>query len=293
MGLADRDYERSYESRGHGGPPGLNLAGPRSMTTNLLLLMVGVYVVQIITRGPMPQNGWFTELFLLEFDFWRQPWTAFQLVTYGFLHDPYHLTHIIFNGFGLWIFGSWVEERYGSKELLALFLVGVMVAGLCWSIAELVNQSEVARMLGASGGISALMAVGILCFPHRTLLLWFVLPIPAWLLGVIWLLGDVWGAIDRSGDVAYTAHLGGALFGLIYYRSGWRLASFWPAGGSWPKIRMPRRHNLRVHNPGDPDDDSEVDDILRKIQRSGQESLTLRERRILERASRQYQQKRR
>ena len=52
---------------------------------------------------------------------------AFQLVTYGFLHDVHDLKHILFNCFGLWMFGRSVEARYGPKEYLAFFLAAVAV----------------------------------------------------------------------------------------------------------------------------------------------------------------------
>ena len=59
--------------------------------------------------------------------------------------------------------------------------------------------------------------------------------------------------------------------------------------------KMQRRTKLRIHDPEDEPDsktDDKVDEILRKINEQGQDSLTWRERRILERASREYQKKR-
>ena len=54
---------------------------------------------------------------------------AFQLLTYGFLHDVWQIQHIIFNMLALWFFGRSVEYRYGKREYLAFFLVSVVVAG--------------------------------------------------------------------------------------------------------------------------------------------------------------------
>jgi hypothetical protein len=93
--------------------------------------------------------------------------------------------------------------------------------------------------------------------------------------------------------------LGGALFAYLYYRYRWRLGNALPTEWRAPSFR--RRPKLRVHDPhDDPDDEqrpdsleSQLDDILRKIQEHGQDSLTRRERQLLERASREYQRRRR
>ena len=101
------------------------------------------------------------------------------------------------------------------------------------------------------------------------------------------------GAVNRSGNVAYSAHLGGALFGFLYYRLGWRASQWLPGKFSLPLL--PQRSKLRIHDPREEEAETErhVDEILQKIQAHGQDSLTRRERRILEKASQEYQRKRR
>jgi hypothetical protein len=87
--------------------------------------------------------------------------------------------------------------------------------------------------------------------------------------------------------------LGGAAFGYLYYRYGWRLASWLPSE-AWLK-RLKRRPKLRVLDPDDDggsETDVAVDEILRKIQEHGQDSLTRRERSILQKASQKYQKRR-
>ena len=104
---------------------------------------------------------------------------------------------------------------------------------------------------------------------------------------------DAYGAVNRSGGVAFTAHLGGALFAFLYYKWGGRLELLFPAGMSLP--RLSPRPKLRVHDPGAYEEvstDSRVDEILKKIQEHGQDSLTRAERQILEEASREYQKRR-
>ena len=95
MGIYDRDYERE---RSYDDSPGFHLGGARSWTTNLVIVMAIVYVVQLLTNpAARPDDGWFTDTFSLHADLPRQPWMAFQLITYGFLHDVNDLKHILFN----------------------------------------------------------------------------------------------------------------------------------------------------------------------------------------------------
>src|ERR1044072_8730128 len=99
MGFYDRDYQRGdyYERQ-----PGFHLGGTRTLTTNLVIVMFAVYAVQILTRGP--RSGWFTDMFSLHADVLKHPWMAFQLLTYGFLHDVRNVAHIIFNMLAFWFF---------------------------------------------------------------------------------------------------------------------------------------------------------------------------------------------
>lgn len=295
MGIYDRDYERE---RSYDDSTGFRFGGgARSWTTNLVIVMAIVYVVQLLTKpaGRGPYDGWFTETFALHADLPRHPWMAFQLVTYGFLHDVYDLKHILFNCFGLWMFGRFVELRYGRKEYLTFFLVAVVISGLCWLVSEWVANGQLLpiSLVGASGGIAAVLLMFCLNFPRQQIFIWGVFPMPAWVFAILFLGMNLFGAAGGESNVAYTAHIGGAAFAIAYFKAGWRLSSWLPS-----RLKMPsfgRRPNLRVHLPSDePDDtpDDVVDNILRKIREHGQDSLTHQERRILEEASREYQKRR-
>jgi membrane associated rhomboid family serine protease len=286
MGIYDRDYQRSgyYERE-----PGFHLGGPISLTTKLVIVTCAVYVAQLLT------NQWLLSFFSLNPEWFRRPWTAYQLLSYGFLHSQTDLWHIVLNMLGLWMFGREVEAKYGSREFLAFYLSAIVVAGFVWTLFEIPVEGTL-PMLGASGGITAIMVVFAMNFPHRTVLFMFFLPMPMWVLAVIMVAMDAMGAVNRSGNVAYTAHLGGAAFGYLYYRYGLRLERLLPSENSLSRLaRLRRRPKLRVLDP-DADNDSEtdlaVDEILRKIQDHGQDSLTRRERRILQKASQKYQKRR-
>jgi rhomboid family protein len=296
MGIYDRDYERgnTYDDS-----PGLHLGGQRTWTTNLVIVMFAVYFVQYFTKqgdGPGLQ-GWFTDLFSLHGDALRRPWLAFELVTYGFLHDPSDLRHILFNAFTFWMFGRAVESHYGQREYLLFFLASIVFAGVAWILCEAIVNSQMspnAVVLGASGGIVAVVVLFCLNFPRQQVFIWGILPLPAWVLAVFLVVMDLFGTVHPGQDhVANTAHLGGAVFALGYFFTGLRLTRW--IGSDWKMPKLGRRPPLRVLDPADDHEDSTeelVDNILRKIREQGQDSLTRGERRILEEASREYQKRR-
>jgi len=282
MGFYDRDYQRgnSYDRQ-----PGFNLGGPRSMVTNLIIINVVAYVVQLLS------HNWLTDAWILPSGWYHQPWQAYRLLTYGFLHSPQDLWHILLNMFALWLFGRDVEYRYGSREFLIFYLVAIVFAGLMWTAAEIASPVSSA-VLGASGGIAAVVILFAMNFPHRTILFMFFIPMPMWVAAVIMVGMDAFGAMDRAHTaIACTAHLGGAMFGFLYYQWGWHLERFLPSADLFQRLRP--KPSLRVHDPEKVDDTEQaVDDILKKIQEHGRDSLTRREKRILEEASREYQKKR-
>jgi membrane associated rhomboid family serine protease len=291
MGIYDRDYSRP--GRG-GSQPGFHLGGSTTLTTKIVIVMFIVYGVEQLSK-----SGWFVETFSLYPDVFVRPLHLFQLITYGFLHDPFDFRHIAFNMLGLWFLGRDVEYRYGQREYLAFFLVSIVAAGCTWVIGEfIVNRGfdPYPPMLGASGGVVAVVILFALNFPHRTVLFMFFLPMPMWVAALIVVGVDAYGAVQRSDNVAFTAHLGGALFALMYYKLGWRFERFLPGGGFF---QLPgRRNGLRVVEADasdeldEPSTEQQVDEILKKIQEHGRDSLSRAERRILEEASREYQRRR-
>lgn len=310
MGFEDRDYERSYDTGSgwrDGGGGGAGVSGGFSgwsANGKLLALLVAVFIAQNVVQG-------FTEWFVLPADWFSEPWRAYGLVTYSLLHSTRNLTHLLFNGIALFFFGRVIEQRVGGREYLTFFFTAAAFAGLAWSGTEffLSGGNKEAVLLGASGGIAGIVVLFALWYPNVQVYLMGILPVPAWLMAVLFIGQDVMGAVSRSGNVAYVAHLGGALFGYLYFRYGWRLNSLLPewlgggapafgaaAGGSGGGLAslFKRKPKLRVHReePDEADDDGRLDEILRKIQATGRDSLTRSEARYLEQASKRFKDQR-
>jgi membrane associated rhomboid family serine protease len=288
MGIYDREYVREDE-------PGGLLSG-RTMVVNLILANVVVFLIDFFTEHKA------SNFLRLEPDFFQHPWTIWQLVTYGFAHDPSHhggpdhsIMHVGMNMLGLWFFGREIEGIYGRMEFLRIYLTAIVLAGLTWVISQTATQDLSPGLVGASGGVVAVVFLWIFHFPTRPIYIWFVIPVPGWVCGVLFVLLDVLGA-SSNDNVAHVAHLAGALFAFIYYRSGWNLGRLLPAsrGGRWSLSSFKMRPKLRVHDPDEHEADlnTQVDQILEKISREGEASLTKKERKTLEEASKRYQRRR-
>ncbi len=294
MGIYDRDYYREQQ-------PGVSMRGPRTMVGILILINVVVFLANLLLTGgtkgmPLsPQNDAITYWLSVRGDTLTQPWMWWEFLTYGFVHAPHDFSHILFNMIVLWMFGRPIETIYGPKELLRLYLAMVVLGSLVWTVSnKLMGMPGTVPMLGASGAVVGILILFVFHFPRQTILFMFVLPMPAWLFGVLLLAGDLFGAVSRAeGDnVAYTVHLTGAAFAFLYHRFGWRLSGLLWFQIPWTKLKP--RPKLRIHDPTQQAAEltAEVDRILAKIHHSGEESLTRKERRVLENASREYQRRR-
>jgi hypothetical protein len=121
-------------------------------------------------------------------------------------------------------------------------------------------------------------------------MLYFVIPVRAWVLGVLFLLYDFVGTFSDS-HIAHGAHLVGAACGWIYYRTGWDLSRWLPSRERLNRRR--RQPKVRIHDPDSESLGQEVDRLLAKIGREGEASLTRKERKTLERASARYKNRNR
>ncbi|AUC52989.1 rhomboid family intramembrane serine protease [Sagittula sp. P11] len=142
------------------------------------------------------------------------------LVTSMFLHGGW--MHIIGNMLYLYIFGDNLEDRMGHVAFLLFYLAAGLGAGLIhYASAPYSNVPTV----GASGAIAGVMGGYLLLFPRaRVDILIFiviiikVIPIPAWVALCLWFVMQLFGGVGTSADeggVAYWAHIGGFVIGLV------------------------------------------------------------------------------
>ncbi len=152
------------------------------------------------------------------------------IFTSMFMHGG--LMHVGGNMLYLWIFGDNVEDAMGHLRYLAFYLIGGACAAAAQAVAALGDPSAMAMpMVGASGAISAVLAAYALLYPHSPItvlnpvfLLWFFfglfLTFPAWLVIALFFVANLLNAVANTqvGGVAFMAHVGGFVAGLVLLR---------------------------------------------------------------------------
>jgi len=199
---------------------------------NLLIINVLLFVATGVLQAPI-FNIDLTHI--LGLHYWKSdlfnPW---QIVTYMFMHGD--LMHILFNMLAVWMFGTHLENRWGSKRFLNYYLItGFGAAFLHYLIfhfhtlpnipvgyQDLWMQESV--VVGASGSLfGILLAFGVL-FPNTLLYLYFAIPIKAKYFVIGYGLIELFSGLSNNpnDNVAHFAHLGGMLFGIIIF-GYWKL----------------------------------------------------------------------
>jgi membrane associated rhomboid family serine protease len=200
---------------------------------NLLIVNVLVWLAELTFGGK------FIELFALHYP--KSPdFGIWQIVTCMFVHDPSSFGHIFWNMLTLWMFGSALEEMWGSKRFLLFYMIcgvgasliqlgvlGVEMSYWWYKLAHGMPEGEFVTKAapiyyfseyGASGAINGVMAAFAYLFPNMPLML-FPLPVPVKIkyMVIVYFLADLFAGINpQPGDkVAHIAHVGGAIVGLI------------------------------------------------------------------------------
>lgn len=310
MGIYDRDYYRD-ESRG-----GAWFSGVAPATKTFLVINVAVFLAQWLTRS----EEW-ARFFAARSDLIFERGWVWQLITAAFFQvEPISL---IFSMLILWWVGREIETMYGSPEFSRFYLTACAVSTLVWALLDYFGRAPGGAFFGATGAVTALFVLYATYYPRREILLFFVIPMPIWLVVVIFLGLDLLMLLDSArgggGTAGFAAHLGGAAYGFLYRRLDLR----------WSKLLQSRRFkpNLRVVRP-EPRDrditipfppggstratadvpasprasighliapeqlDERLDEVLAKIAREGRAGLTEEERMVLEEASRRARDRR-
>ena len=208
-----------------------------TMTKNLLIVnflaFIATWVLQL--RG-IDLTSMLGLHFFLASDF-----HIYQFVTYMFLHGG--LTHIFFNMFALWMFGSVIERVWGPKKFIFYYITCGVGAGLMQEMVQYANYMmegiaayqyvnaggvqmttdayiNLWTTIGASGAVYGILLAFGMIFPNeRLFIIPFPFPIKAKWLVVGYIAIELFSAMGSSGDgVAHMAHLGGMLFGFLLIR---------------------------------------------------------------------------
>ena len=290
---------------------------PRSITTYILIANAVCFFVQAIVERSDAGYVLMRDYFYLSVPGFLSG-KIWQLITFQFLHGG--LLHLLLNCLVIFFIGRHVERRIGEVPFLRLYLTSGVVGGLFQLIFLGMTTSGSGMApgtVGASAGAYGLVAAFATLFPFERLqlLLFFVLPVSfqaryLFLCGVVL---SFLGMVSDQGPVAHAAHLGGLLTGaamIMWTTDPNSLLRRWasrltPSGRRRQSIRVVKEtksrkgpsvnpRTARSPRPGSAAPSGgmtssefisrEVDPILDKIAEHGLQSLTERERKILESA---------
>jgi membrane associated rhomboid family serine protease len=303
MGIQDRDYYREGSGRF------LDAWGRQGATIWLIVVTCVVFFVQCLggdpSKSPLVEDGAYSYGAIVSGEFWR-------LFTSMFLHAG--LLHLALNMLVLYWAGTILEDIYGAREFATFYVLGGLFANGLKLAIHGANLAPPTPSFGASTAVTATLVLFAFHFPWQRVYIWFVLPMPVWLLVVIFVALDGLGALGvGQAGIGYLGHLGGALFGALYYQTGIRFGDLFtrrprPTRRVRPQLRVispaqlddtdtPEPVGAAVENrprprEGSDDIESKVDAVLAKVSKLGQESLTPEEREILFKASELYKKKR-
>lgn len=253
---------------------------------------IAAFVLQMIAANWF-QSPAVTEIFALSSDSIRHGflWT---LLTYGFLHGNF--LHIAINMLLLYLFGRELVVVLGGKLFCWLYFVSALVGGTVWLAFNLNHPS---LLMGASGAVLGLIIFFICMNPDRPMGFFFIpITIRPRTIGYIIIgfnaLGFLFAELPRGGDnVAYSAHLGGALAGYLFFKLIY--TSLPDLAAQKPKVEVPQwfkkkpktaapAGKFQVNVTNRRDLQKEVDRILDKINSEGFGSLSEEEKKILDQA---------
>jgi membrane associated rhomboid family serine protease len=273
----------------------MNFAPSSRITPWVLRLIAANAVVLLLMRTIFISPELASALAFTPADALREPWT---FLTYMFVHAG--LLHLLGNMLMLFVFGTAVESRMGSRAFILYYLLcGLGAAVFSLALSSVMN---VGPFVGASGAVLGVALAFAIYWPDAELAV-FPIPVPIRARTLVALLVglDVFFAFLAPSDgVAHLAHVGGVVFGYLYFRmQGLSRRSPQPppravervvmvqSGSAEPERRTPvtpARPRRRVD--ADPVA-AEVDRVLDKISEKGIASLTPAERRFLDEVSKQ------
>ncbi|GAK59954.1 rhomboid family protein [Candidatus Vecturithrix granuli] len=276
--------ERNYMSSSYG--------GGTSSGKNIVFILIAINVV-IFFLVPSSSRTWLYDFALSSYGI--KQFKLWQFVTYMFLHAGF--SHIFFNMWGLYLFGSVILPILGTKRFVTLyFLSGVSGAGLWLAL----NWGSRIPIVGASGAVFGVMMAAAMLHPSMRIQLLFP-PIPMQMKTFV----TVYAVIEivsefsqTRGGIAHLAHLGGFISAYFYIRSiygskVWDMFKFlrqMKPKQSEPKSNIPTgwtvHSNPSPQSPAQsPISQEEINRLLDKISEQGMESLTEEELATLKRAS--------
>lgn len=136
----------------------------------------------------------------------------YRMITSGFLHADWF--HFAFNMFSFWSFANFLTQEFSTVNFLLIYFGSMAIGSLLTYYIH--NNEPYYFAIGASGAVMGIIYCAILLYPENSILLFGALPIPGYIFAVLYLGYSIYGMKGRYDNIGHTAHLGGALGGLVF-----------------------------------------------------------------------------
>jgi len=179
-----------------------------NVTLKLIIINVAVFLLTML----VPRSYGYLAMVPVYIVYRHWYW---QVLTYMFVHGGF--THLLFNMLGLFIFGTPVERRIGSKEFLLFYLLTGVLSGVFSLISYVLAGTNVV-LVGASGAIYAILLAFAVLYPTARVFIFGILPVRAPVLVIGYTVLEIFNQITGSSQgVAHLTHLAGFAFAYLYF----------------------------------------------------------------------------
>jgi membrane associated rhomboid family serine protease len=173
-----------------------------------------ILIAIIIVNALISFKGFNDQAFFRKYEFHMGSVRAgeqIRLISSGFLHAD--IAHLAFNMITLYFFAPVVVAYLGSLSF-AIIYFGSLIFGSLLTI--LFHKDDYNyRAIGASGAVTGVLYSAILLQPDMMLGIFFIIPMPAYLFGILYLLYSIYGMRAKNDNIGHTAHFGGAIGGYL------------------------------------------------------------------------------
>ncbi len=269
------------------------------VTEKLIYWNVALFVIPWIINGLLSLFGIgfnFIDYISLSSNPSDLAWKPWSIISYAFFHAD--IFHILFNLIILNFVGRLFLTFFTQKQLLSLYLMGAIFAGLIYILSYLffpALSNQLVTLVGASGAIMAVLFAVSSYAPHMQIRLLLIGNIKLWHIAVFYLVIDLI-SLSYTNVGGHIAHLGGALFGYLYasqlkkgtdITKGFTslmdsIVNLFKAKKNTPFKKVHKNTTNTKPKPSPKDkSQQQIDEILDKISKSGYDSLTKDEKEFL------------
>ena len=277
-----KEWDESPPGRGGGGG-GLALPVLRGATRKLVWINGGVWLVSFLLMRFAPElGGALLDQLLLDPRRW---WSDFPLVpvwqvlTFGFLHSPGEVGHVLFNLLTLYFFGTALEGLIGTRRFVVTYFAALLLGGVLQVLLGFVGYASgwwaVPPTLGASGAVMAVL-IAMATLQPNTQVIFILFPLRLRTLALILVGIDVFRMLSGGSGVAWQVHLMGAAYGFAAVKLGF----IWK-----DPLEVLARRRAQQQVRTERDQTERLDELLARIHEKGLNSLSSSEKAFLKRVS--------